>query len=93
MANAQRYGRKYDVNIDEDFALFKLYEEVGELAQAILIHRRKCRPEKYLPAAESKRELGYEIADVIGMTLVVSELLDIDVEKALKDKWIEKKRK
>ena len=37
--NAINYGKKYNVQIDEDFALIKLYEEVGELAQAVLIHR------------------------------------------------------
>lgn len=41
MAVAQKYGQKYHVKIDEDFALLKLYEEVGELAQAILIHHKK----------------------------------------------------
>jgi len=42
VANAENYGKKYSVKIDEDFALFKLYEELGELAQAILIHRKKA---------------------------------------------------
>ena len=46
--NALKYGEKYNVAIDEDFALIKLYEEVGEFAQAVLIHRKKSRPEKYL---------------------------------------------
>ena len=27
--NAMDYGKKYDVKIDEEFALLKLYEEVG----------------------------------------------------------------
>ena len=29
--NAINYGEKYNVKIDEDFTLLKLYEEVGEL--------------------------------------------------------------
>ena len=30
--NALKYGEKYNVKIDEDFALIKLYEEVGEFS-------------------------------------------------------------
>lgn len=36
--NAIRYGKEYNVKIDQDFALIKLYEEVGEFSQAVLIH-------------------------------------------------------
>ena len=29
MQNAINYGKKFDVTIDQDFALLKLYEEAG----------------------------------------------------------------
>jgi len=86
--NAIRYGKEYNVKIDEDFALLKLYEEVGEFSQAILIHRRKCRPEKYLSEEESKKELSKEIADVFGTVIVNAYLLGIDLEDAVNKKWI-----
>lgn len=86
--NAYEYGRKYGVEIDEDFALLKLYEEVGELAQAILIHRKKSRPEKYLDEKTSKQEVAKELADVAGMVMVNAHLLDIDLEEAINNKWI-----
>ena len=63
--NAMNYGKKFNVKIDEDFALLKLYEEVGELAQAILIHRKKSRPEKHVSFEKSKHELAEELADVV----------------------------
>ncbi|MBU4274442.1 pyrophosphatase [Patescibacteria group bacterium] len=90
--NAINYGKKYNVKIDEDFALFKLYEEVGELAQDVLIHRKKCRPEKYLPEEKSKEELAKELADVLGMIIVNAHLLDIDLEDAINKKWINKEK-
>ncbi|MBU4274433.1 hypothetical protein KKE19_01320 [Patescibacteria group bacterium] len=90
--NAINYGKKYNVKIDEDFALFKLYEEVGELAQSVLIHRKKCRPEKYLPEEKSKEELAKELADVLGMIIVNAYLLDIDLEDAINRKWINKEK-
>ncbi|MCX6744092.1 MAG: pyrophosphatase [Candidatus Parcubacteria bacterium] len=84
------YGEKYNVKIDEDFALLKLYEEVGELAQAVLIHRKKSRPEKHVPEIISKKELAKELADVVGMVMVYANLMDIDLEEAIDKKWISK---
>lgn len=86
--NAIRYGEKYNVVIDEDFALIKLYEEVGEFSQAVLIHRKKSRPEKYVDESVSKRELAKELADVVGMAMVNAHLLGIDLEEAIDKKWI-----
>jgi len=90
--NAINYGKKYNINIDEDFALLKLYEEVGEFSQAVLIHRKKSRPEKYVLEEESKKQLAKELADVLGMVVVNAHLLNIDLEKAVNEKWIGKER-
>ena len=90
--NLMNYGKNYNVKIDEDFALLKLYEEVGEFAQAVLVHRKKSRPEKYLSEELSKKELGNELADIIGMTIVNAHLLGIDLEKAIQDKWIDREK-
>jgi NTP pyrophosphatase (non-canonical NTP hydrolase) len=85
---AESYGERYNIKIDEDFALLKFYEEVGELAQAVLVHRKKCRTEKYLPEEESKKEVAKEMADVFGMLAVNAHLLGIDLEEAINKKWI-----
>jgi len=90
--NAINYGRKYNVKIDEDFALLKLYEEVGELSQAVLIHRKKSRPEKHVSEEISKKELAKELADVVGMAIVNAHLLGIDLEEAIDKKWINKEK-
>lgn len=88
--NAVRYGKKYNVEIDQDFALIKLYEEVGEFAQAVLIHRKKSRPEKHVTEEVSKNELAKELADIVGMAIVNAHLLGIDLEDAINKKWINK---
>ena len=90
--NAINYCKKFNIEIDEDWALFKLYEEVGELAQSVLIHRKKCRPEKYIPKEKSKEELAQELADVLGMIMVNAYLLDIDLEEAIIKKWINREK-
>ena len=90
--NIMNYGKNYNVKIDEDFALIKLYEEVGEFAQAVLVHRKKSRPEKYLSEEKSRQELANELADIIGMTITNAHLLNIDLEEALKNKWIDREK-
>jgi len=92
MKNAVNYGKEFDIKIDEDFALFKLYEEVGELAQAVLIHRKKSRPEKHVPQDVSKQKIAEELADVVGVAIVNAKLLDIDLEEAINKKWINKEK-
>ena len=88
--NAIRYGKEHNVEIDEDFALLKLYEEVGEFAQAVLIHRKKSRPEKHVSKNISKKEMAKELADIVGMAMVNAHLLDINLEEAIDKKWINK---
>ena len=84
------YGKKFGITIDGDYTLLKLYEEMGELSQALLINRKKCRPEKYPGAEEAKRKLAEEMADVLGLLITNAKLLDIDLEDALKKKWLDR---
>ncbi|HBR81099.1 TPA: hypothetical protein DEA21_05700 [Candidatus Uhrbacteria bacterium] len=91
--NALSYGQKYQIAIDEDFALLKLIEEVGEFAQAVLIHRKKSRPEKHVSEEVSRGELAKELADVVGMTMVNAHLFGIDLEEALNKKWLSQEKK
>jgi len=85
--NTLNYGKKYNIKIDEDLALFKLYEEIGELTQAILIYRKKSRPSKYSSKKELKIRLAKEFTDVIGVIIVNAYLLGIDLEEVLNKKF------
>ena len=87
---AKVYGERFNVTIDEDFAILKLYEEVGEFAQAVLVHRKKSKPDKYLSEDESREQLGEELADIIGMVIVNADLFGIDMQKAIEKKWLSK---
>ena len=88
MQTAIYYGKKYKIEIDEDFAILKLCEEVGELAKAILVHRKKSRPEKHVSLKKSKQKIAEELSDVVGLAIVNAHLLDIDLEEAIDKKWI-----
>jgi NTP pyrophosphatase (non-canonical NTP hydrolase) len=87
---AKHYSQRYEVEIDQDFALLKLNEEVGEYTQSVLIHRGQSKPEKQLPYQESKKRIANELADIIGMAIVNAALFDINLEQAIKEKWLSK---
>lgn len=74
-----------------DYSVFKLGEEYGEFIQAFLIHKKLCRPEKILDESASKKELERELSDVVGSAILVAKQLDIDLEKAIQDKWFDYK--
>lgn len=93
LVNAKNYSEHFKVEIDLDFALLKLSEEVGEFAQAVLIHLKKSRPEKFLPENQSKKLVAEELADIVGMVMVNADLLGVNLEQAIVDKWIDKNKK
>ncbi len=84
------YSERFGVTIDQDFALLKLVEEVGEYAQAVLVHRKKSKPEKHVSENESKKLIANELADIIGLAIMNANLFGIDLENAIKEKWLNK---
>ena len=76
------------IKVSDDYLLLKLTEELGEFTQSYLVHKKRCRPAKYLTPATSKKELSKELCDVLGLILVIAENLKIDIEEALIKKWI-----
>jgi NTP pyrophosphatase (non-canonical NTP hydrolase) len=90
MRVAETYRQRYGVVVDQDFAFLKLYEEVGEFAKAVLIHRKKSKPEKHTTEEESKEMLASELADIIGLAIINANLLGIDLERAIEEKWLSK---
>jgi len=77
-----------DIKVNDDYLLLKLTEELGEFTQSYLVHKKRCRPAKYISSQKSKKELSKELSDVLGLILVIAEELKIDVEEALIKKWI-----
>ena len=78
------------IKISDDYLMVKLGEEVGELMQAYIIHKKKCRPEKYLTPKKSKKGVAKELSDVVCLSLIISKILKIDLEEAITKKWITK---
>ena len=76
------------IECSDDYLMLKISEELGEFIQSYIVHKKRCRPEKYLSLEESKKEMAKELSDVLGLVLVISSVLGIDAEEALIKKWI-----
>jgi len=76
------YAARFDVRRDDDWFILKLQEELGELAQAHLRLSGRGRGE----ADEQSR--ADEAADVLGMLLLYCQRFDIDLDAAVRRKWL-----
>ena len=79
------YAEHYGIDRSGDWYLLKLQEELGELTQAYLTVTGRSRK----PADEGAREsLAREMADVLGMLLLMARDEGIDLDAAVQDKWL-----
>ncbi len=76
------YAARFGVRRDADWALLKLQEELGELAQAHLRLSGRGRGE----ASEQGR--ADEAADVLCMLLLYARAHGIDLDAAVRRKWL-----
>lgn len=80
--------KRDNIEASQDYLIMKLIEELGEFVQSFLVHKKRCRPAKYMSTQKSKREISKELADLLGIIFVIAKTINIDVEEALVKKWI-----
>jgi NTP pyrophosphatase (non-canonical NTP hydrolase) len=87
VANSVReYSKKNNFIIDENFALLKIYDDVGELSQAILINKKGGAIASGISENDSYRELSRKLADLMSMMMVLADIYHVDVEKEIGEK-------
>ncbi|EDM26559.1 hypothetical protein LNTAR_02087 [Lentisphaera araneosa HTCC2155] len=86
--NADWYADKFKVSVDKEFAALNLVKEIGQFAEARLIEQGIST--KKLNAAEAKDRMTQELVDIMALAIINADLYDIDLEKALREKWIDK---
>ncbi|WP_292053271.1 phosphoribosyl-ATP pyrophosphohydrolase [Brevundimonas sp. UBA5866] len=82
MRISDKYAREHAIDRDRDWAILKLQEELGELTQEHLRLTRRAR------GTANPRARADEAADVLGMLLIYCRMNDIDIEDAMKRKWL-----
>ena len=83
-----QYAGIHGIDRSAEWALLKLTEGVGELAQAHLTATGQSK-DRGLEATEQRRVLAEELGDVIGMCLVYAQQRGIDPEEAVAQKWFQ----
>lgn len=76
------YAREHGIDRDRDWALLKLQEELGELTAEHLRMSGRAR------GAADAGKLGDEAADVLGMLLIYCDRAGLDLEQAMRRKWL-----
>lgn len=76
------YAARHDIERDRDWAILKLQEEVGELTAE---HLRMTSRARGVPDSQARAD---EAADVLGMLLIYCDQQGIDLEAAMRRKWL-----
>lgn len=93
------YASKFAVERDPDWFMLKLAEEVGELTQAFLVATGRTRPRGDAASSGGSPDgaavpdggaspLADEVADVLAHLLLLARSQGIDVEAAVRRKWL-----
>jgi NTP pyrophosphatase (non-canonical NTP hydrolase) len=79
---SDRYAAEHNIDRDRDWALLKLQEELGELTAEHLRLTSRARGQA------DAQKLADEAADVLGMLLIYCDRAGIDIEQAMRRKWL-----
>lgn len=88
---SQIYAKRFGIDRDADWFVFKLQEEMGELIQIYLMRTGRGR-QKGRTAEDMKRDFDGEVADVLSHVLILAKHFDVDLEKAVEEKWLRWKK-
>ena len=83
---SDNYAEKHSINRDNEWYILKLQEELGELTQAYLSLTNRWR-KRDKTEQEIKNNFSDELADVMWHLLLLANHNNIDMEKALENKW------
>ncbi len=84
---SKKYTSHYKIKRNGDWYVLKLQEEIGELIQSYLMLKKKARS-KGKTQREIKKDFENEVADVFCHLLLLSKFHKVDLEKAIKEKWL-----
>jgi NTP pyrophosphatase (non-canonical NTP hydrolase) len=81
------YAKKFGIDRTPEWFLLKLTEELGELVQSYLKYAGQARLNSTIEPT-LRVDLEDELADVLGMTLLVAKNHNINIEQAITRKWL-----
>ena len=85
-AVANRYAHEIGVTRDDDWYVFKLQEELGELTQKFLMMSNRARQKGFTPE-EIREQFEDEVADTFSLVVLLARHFGVDIEAAVDRKW------
>lgn len=82
------YSDKYAIHRDDDWYIFKMQEELGELIQKYLMMTDRGR-QKGLTKESIREGFEDEVADTFCILLMLVKHFGVDLEKAVSRKWLQ----
>ncbi|MFH1315959.1 MAG: pyrophosphatase [Candidatus Woesearchaeota archaeon] len=86
---SKEYAEEYGFNRDNDWFIFKMQEEIGELIQVYLMMTKRGRS-KGLSKEEIRKNFEMEIADLFCSVLLFANHYEIDLMKPIEEKWFKR---
>ena len=83
---ATRYADEYNITRDDDWYVFKLQEELGELTQKFLMMSNRARQKGFSPE-EIRLQFEDEVADTFSLLVLLARHFEVDMENAVDRKW------
>jgi len=84
---SRAYAEKFHIDRTDNYFMLKLQEEMGELTQAFMMLHQMGR-KKGCSAEERQCAFSDEIADVLCHLLLLAHHHGVDIEQAVKAKWL-----
>lgn len=84
---SQGYAERYGISRTDEWFMLKLQEEMGELAKAF-INLQGMGRDRGLSEEHKKADFADECADVFGQFLLLAHHLGVDLDAAVKNKWL-----
>ena len=81
-----KFAEKFDIRRDDEFYLFKMQEELGELTRAFL-ELRGSEKKATSNMDDLKKKLASDITSVVGNALILANHFEVDLEASIKAKF------
>src|SRR5580658_6990574 len=81
-----QFAEKFQIRRDDEFYLFKMQEELGELTR-IFLELRGSEKKRNATMDELKKEFASDIAVLVGNALILAHHFGVDLEANIKAKF------
>ena len=83
---SKSYSKEFGINRDNDWFIFKIQEELGELTQKYLMLTKRGRQKRF-SEEEIRKQFEFEMADLVCCVLLFANHNKVDLIKDIEEKW------